>query len=562
MKPVAALLLATACASVAAGAWLEEVAPILTAQERSAYLALADGQARENFVRQFWLGKQIGPEEYYRRVAYIDTNFGSGKLLSGNNTDRGRMYLGLGAPNKVTRLVSSRIFFPIEIWYYDSAPALGINYQLQFVFFERHGVGDFKLYSPTLDTIRALLNPQSSTRGMFPVNDVITEADIRTRLSPPPAEEEVIEAALGVARGITGVGNDEILGLAMSPASAIRGEIRTKVSSRLVLASDRPKMLSFQSRQEGGTTVVDLLFETKVKTSIELKLATASGIQLEDTLTNLGFAESRKVEYQHRLFLLPGAYTVQLVADGVPAPYPLEVKSPDGPGELLIGDTETASGSTPFRFGLVSFRPSSKGHFALLQLSRPEKVEWKLLRGMEVVWRGATPRDAALPGGIVTQDIGSPGLRPGVYVLEASAGSFARSAKVELGPAQERPLVISYNANLSSGQEWSAIGRQWLIRGRMAEARKCFERAQSIRPSDQNVINLARIAALQGDLDSPREVLREILGREPDQFEALTLMGYIEARLEDYEVSAKFYERALAVRRSPEVLKALNEVKR
>jgi tetratricopeptide (TPR) repeat protein len=153
-------------------------------------------------------------------------------------------------------------------------------------------------------------------------------------------------------------------------------------------------------------------------------------------------------------------------------------------------------------------------------------------------------------------------LLPGAYTLEASAGGVTRSTRLELGRSEDSQLLISYNANLSADQEWSAIGRQWLVRGNLREARKNFERAQSIQPSDRNRINLARIAALEGDLDSPREVLREILVREPDQFEALTLMGYIEAKLEDYAVSAKYYERALAVRRSPEILKAWNEVKR
>jgi hypothetical protein len=321
-------------------------------------------------------------------------------------------------------------------------------------------------------------------------------------------------------------------------------------------------MLCFQSRSEGGTTVVDLLFETKVKNSVELKLATADGIQLEDAQTNLGFTETRKVEYQHRLFLLPGVYTVQLIADGAATPYPLDVKASEGPGELLIGSAETAANSTPFRFGLVSVRPSSKGRFALMQLANLEKVAWKLLRGMEVVRNFTTSRDEVMPGGYVSQEIPAAGLLPGAYTLEASAGGVTRSTRLELGRSEDSPLLISYNANLSADQEWSAIGRQWLVRGNLREARKNFERAQSIQPSDRNRINLARIAALEGDLDSPREVLREILVREPDQFEALTLMGYIEAKLEDYAVSAKYYERALAVRRSPEILKAWNEVKR
>jgi hypothetical protein len=335
MKLTVMLFMAAAYASPGSTAWIEEVAPIITAEERSAYLTLTDDRARENFVQEFWGSKQISAEDYYRRIAHVDANFGSGKLLSGCR---------------------------------------------------RHGAGDYALYSPSLDTIRALLNPQSSTRGMFPVNDVVTEADIRTRLNLSPVEEEIIE----VARGIKGVGNDEILALAVSPAT-IRGETRTKVSSRLVLPSERPQMLSFESPSENGTAVIDLVFDTKVRKSIELKLATATGVLLEDTQTSLGFTE----------------------------------------------------------------------------------------------------RDAVLPCGYVSQEIPTAGLLPGFYTLEASANGVTRSARLDLGRSGDLPLLISYNANLSPDQESSAIGRQWLVRGNLREARKNFERALSIQPSDRNKINLA-----------------------------------------------------------------------
>src|SRR5258708_34168744 len=132
------------------------------------------------------------------------------------------MSLTLGAPYKVPRLASSRIFFPIEIWYYDGAPGPRLNSQLQFVFFQRNGAGDYKLYSPTLDTIRALLNPRASTRGMFPVNDIITESDIRGKLNPPPAEAEVIEAALG-ATFLPGVYAREATAGGVTRSATLRG---------------------------------------------------------------------------------------------------------------------------------------------------------------------------------------------------------------------------------------------------------------------------------------------------------------------------------------------------
>ena len=74
----------------------------------------------QKFEENFWAAKQITADEYEQRLAYIQAAFAS------VNTDRGRMYLSLGAPNRITRLVSTRSFWPLEIWYYDTAPNIGV----------------------------------------------------------------------------------------------------------------------------------------------------------------------------------------------------------------------------------------------------------------------------------------------------------------------------------------------------------------------------------------------------------------------------------------------------
>src|SRR5207244_4499225 len=76
--------------------------------------------------------------EYRERSDYVNARFGSGRQGSGGNTDRGRVYLNMGPPNGVTRLASSRVFFPIEIWRYSEAPDLGIRYELQLLFYQRN----------------------------------------------------------------------------------------------------------------------------------------------------------------------------------------------------------------------------------------------------------------------------------------------------------------------------------------------------------------------------------------------------------------------------------------
>src|ERR1035441_415181 len=120
------LLFLAICATLFAAnsTWLDLVAPILTNAEKKTYLSLSS-EARATFEENFWSGKAIPAEKYFKRIQFVDSAFGSSKPASGANTDPGRVYLALGPPTKITRLPSSRIFVPLEIWYYDVTPEIG-----------------------------------------------------------------------------------------------------------------------------------------------------------------------------------------------------------------------------------------------------------------------------------------------------------------------------------------------------------------------------------------------------------------------------------------------------
>jgi len=85
--------------------WLEEdVAWIITGQERADFVKLSTDKQRDEFVVAFWERRNPRPgssenkfkEQHYRRLAYANTHFAAG--VPGWKTDRGRMYILYGPP--------------------------------------------------------------------------------------------------------------------------------------------------------------------------------------------------------------------------------------------------------------------------------------------------------------------------------------------------------------------------------------------------------------------------------------------------------------------------------
>ena len=137
--------------------------------------------------------------------------------------------------------------------------------------------------------------------------------------------------------------------------------------------------------------------------------------------------------------------------------------------------------------------------------------------------------------GIVVQPIGDSHVPPGAYKLEVTANGEMRTANVRLGIADGAPLpVISYNANLAPAERFRSIGHQWLTRGNAVEAKAWLERAWAAQPDSSTKIELCRVAALTGRYDDARTGLEEVLKMEPDSFEALSALAYVEVGLQDY----------------------------
>src|SRR5262245_13665035 len=88
--------------------WLEEdVAYIITDEEKATFKKLSTDEEREQFIENFWLRRDPTPDtieneyrdEHFERIAYANERFASGK--PGWKTDRGRIYITWGPPDQI-----------------------------------------------------------------------------------------------------------------------------------------------------------------------------------------------------------------------------------------------------------------------------------------------------------------------------------------------------------------------------------------------------------------------------------------------------------------------------
>jgi GWxTD domain-containing protein len=133
--------------------WLsEDVAYIITDEERTAFKRLQTDDEKQQFIEQFWLRRDPTPdsaeneykEEHYRRIAYANERYASG--IPGWKTDRGRIYITFGPPAEIESHPSGGSYqrpieegggttstYPFEKWRYRYLDGLGNDINIEFV---------------------------------------------------------------------------------------------------------------------------------------------------------------------------------------------------------------------------------------------------------------------------------------------------------------------------------------------------------------------------------------------------------------------------------------------
>ncbi len=133
--------------------WLnEDVAYIITDEERTAFKHFNTDEEREQFIEQFWLRRDPTPdtaenefkEEHYRRIAYANDHYASG--IPGWKADRGRIYITFGPADEIESHPSGGSYerpieegggststYPFEKWRYRWIEGIGTNIEIEFV---------------------------------------------------------------------------------------------------------------------------------------------------------------------------------------------------------------------------------------------------------------------------------------------------------------------------------------------------------------------------------------------------------------------------------------------
>lgn len=144
--------------------FLEEVAPLIRAEEREVFLSLAKDYQRDAFIRRFWEVRDPHPqtarnefrERWEERLGLARERFG------GVDEDRARMLLWNGPP-KATFQAQCDALLPLEVWSYDGTDRLKGSFTLIFVSPQGSLRGPFRLWYPS-QGIQALLAPEARVR--------------------------------------------------------------------------------------------------------------------------------------------------------------------------------------------------------------------------------------------------------------------------------------------------------------------------------------------------------------------------------------------------------------
>jgi len=149
--------------------FLQEVALLITPEERQAFLALKEDYQRDAFIERFWRARDPYPgtarnefrEKWEARIEYAKTHFES------MDEDRTKYLLLNGPPTALVVPRCRSVLWPMEIWFYKGSDKVRDTFAL--IFYQRYGMGKYVLWQP-FDGLRSLIqfaSPSATTQQLL-----------------------------------------------------------------------------------------------------------------------------------------------------------------------------------------------------------------------------------------------------------------------------------------------------------------------------------------------------------------------------------------------------------
>lgn len=130
--------------------FLEAVGPIITSEELDVFLQLKENYRREAFVNKFWRRRSYDEQKFivdFKKV-YLARYEYAKQMFRNMHSDAARIILILGPPDMgIIKIDCDNAYVPIQIWWYSRIERLKQS-DMALVFYQDHGMGDWKLWNP------------------------------------------------------------------------------------------------------------------------------------------------------------------------------------------------------------------------------------------------------------------------------------------------------------------------------------------------------------------------------------------------------------------------------
>lgn len=171
---------------------------IMTGQENKIFRHLPDKESREEFIEEFWAKRDPDREteenefreEFFRRIEYANTHFFEGP--PGWKTDRGRMYIYFGAPDRMDgNPMSNRPgMMGWILWVY-------YRYGFAVYFYDRRGDGQYNVEPTPAELGGGLYGDfsyaiEKARLGYIPQQDSMTDKFMNFKLEYDKQDKEFI----------------------------------------------------------------------------------------------------------------------------------------------------------------------------------------------------------------------------------------------------------------------------------------------------------------------------------------------------------------------------------